>query len=43
MIEWNETHLAFRDMVKRFVDAEVKPHLEAMEHGESLPTTCFAK
>jgi alkylation response protein AidB-like acyl-CoA dehydrogenase len=43
MIEWNETHLAFLDMVKRFVDAEVKPHLEAMEHGGEPPYDVLRK
>jgi len=37
MIEWNETHLAFRDMVRRFIDAEVKPQLEAIEHQGEPP------
>ena len=37
MIEWSETHLAIRDMVKKFVDAEVKPHLRELEHGEMPP------
>jgi alkylation response protein AidB-like acyl-CoA dehydrogenase len=36
MIEWNEMHQQIRDMFRRFVEAEVKPHLEEMEHG-SLP------
>ena len=36
MIEWGETHLAVRDMLRRFVDAEIKPKLQELEHG-SLP------
>ena len=36
MIEWGEQHVAIRDMVRRFIDAEVKPNLEAIEH-EGMP------
>ncbi len=37
MFEWNETHQAIRDAVRRFVEAEIKPNLEALEHGDMLP------
>lgn len=37
MIEWNETHLAIRDAIRRFVEAEVKPKREALEREEVLP------
>ncbi|MFO0605671.1 MAG: acyl-CoA dehydrogenase family protein [Polyangiales bacterium] len=37
MIEWNETHLAVRDAVRRFVEAEVKPKREALDREETLP------
>lgn len=37
MIEWNETHLAIRDAIRRFVEAEVKPQREALEREEVLP------
>lgn len=43
MIEWSETHLAFQDMVRRFVDAEVKPHLHAMEHEGEPPYDVLRK
>src|SRR5262249_4488278 len=43
MIEWNEMHVAFRDMVKRFVAAEVKPRLGAMEHGDEPPYDVLRK
>jgi hypothetical protein len=36
MIEWNDMHLAIRDAFRRFIDAEVKPHLLAIEH-EGMP------
>jgi acyl-CoA dehydrogenase len=37
MIEWSETHLAIRDALRRFVDAEIKPNLEQLEHGDLPP------
>jgi alkylation response protein AidB-like acyl-CoA dehydrogenase len=37
MIEWSETHLAIRDAFRRFVEAEVKPRLTELEHGETPP------
>ncbi|MFO0553599.1 MAG: acyl-CoA dehydrogenase family protein [Polyangiaceae bacterium] len=37
MIEWSETHKAIRDMVRRFVEAEVKPNLRDLEHGDMPP------
>lgn len=37
MIEWSETHLSIRDAVRRFVDAEIKPNREALEHGDLPP------
>ena len=43
MIEWSETHLAFRDMVRRFIDTEVKPALEAIEHQGEPPYAVIRK
>ncbi|MCC6553119.1 MAG: acyl-CoA dehydrogenase family protein [Polyangiaceae bacterium] len=43
MIEWNETHLAIRDAFRRFVEAEVKPNLEALEHGDTPPYAVLRK
>ena len=43
MIEWNETHLRIRDMIRRFVETEIKPNLEALEHGDCRPTTILRK
>lgn len=37
MHEWNDTHLAIRDAVRRFVESEIKPNLEALEHGDMAP------
>jgi acyl-CoA dehydrogenase len=43
MIEWSEQHLAIRDMVRRFVDAEIKPRLEQLEHGDLPPYDTLRK
>jgi alkylation response protein AidB-like acyl-CoA dehydrogenase len=43
MIEWSETHLAFRDMVRRFIEAEIKPKLEAIEHEGEPPYDVLRK
>jgi alkylation response protein AidB-like acyl-CoA dehydrogenase len=43
MIEWSETHLAIRDAFRRFVEAEIKPNLEALEHGDTPPYEVLRK
>ena len=43
MIEWSETHLAFRDMVKRFVENEVKPRIHGIEHEGAPPYELLRK
>ncbi len=37
MIEWSEQHQMIRDAVRRFIDAEIVPHLEELEHGDMPP------
>jgi hypothetical protein len=37
MIEWSEEQLMVRDAVRRFIDAEVVPHIEELEHGDMPP------
>jgi acyl-CoA dehydrogenase len=43
MIEWSEQHLAVRDAMRRFVEAEIKPHLEDLEHGDLPPYDILRK
>ena len=43
MIEWNEMHLAIRDAIRRFIEAEVRPHLEALEHEGEPPYAILRK
>ncbi len=43
MIEWSEQHLMIRDMVRRFIEAEIKPRLEELEHGDTPPYDILRK
>ena len=43
MIEWNEMHLQIRDMMRRFVEEEVKPKLVELEHGDLPPYEILRK
>ena len=43
MIEWSEQHRMIRDAVRRFVDAEVVPNVEALEHGDMPPYDILRK
>jgi acyl-CoA dehydrogenase len=37
MIEWSEQHLMIRDMMRRFIEAEIKPKWHELEHGDLPP------
>lgn len=43
MIEWSESQLMIRDAVRKFVEAEIKPQLEALEHGDTPPYDVLRK
>ena len=43
MIEWNEQHLMIRDAVRRFIDEEIVPNLEQLEHGDMPPYDILRK
>ena len=43
MIEWSEQQQVIRDMVRRFVEAEIKPRLEELEHGDTPPYDVLRK
>ncbi|MBI1813931.1 MAG: acyl-CoA dehydrogenase family protein [Deltaproteobacteria bacterium] len=43
MIEWSEQHQMIRDAVRRFIEAEIKPNLEALEHGDLPPYDILRK
>jgi alkylation response protein AidB-like acyl-CoA dehydrogenase len=41
--EWSDEQLMVRDAVRRFVDSEVRPKLEELEHGELPPYEIIRK
>ena len=43
MIEWSEQHEMIRETVRRFVDAEIVPNLEELEHGDTPPYDVLRK
>ena len=43
MIEWSEQHLMVRDAVRRFVEAEIVPNREEIEHGDTPPYEIIRK
>ena len=43
MIEWSEQHQMIRDAVRRFIDAEVVPNVDALEHGDMPPYDILRK
>jgi len=43
MIEWSEQHLMIRDLCRRFIDENIKPNHEALEHGDMPPYDIMRK
>jgi alkylation response protein AidB-like acyl-CoA dehydrogenase len=43
MIEWSEQHLMIRDMMRRFIDEEIKPRWHELEHGDLPPYDVLRK
>ena len=43
MIEWSEQHQMIRDALRRFVEAEIAPQVEALEHGDLPPYEILRK
>jgi alkylation response protein AidB-like acyl-CoA dehydrogenase len=41
--QWSDEHQMIREAVKRFVDDEVRPHVEALEHGDLPPYDILRK
>ena len=41
--QWSDEHQMIREAVKRFVDDEVRPHVEALEHGDMPPYDILRK
>src|SRR3954469_23073047 len=43
MFEWSEEQLMIRDAVRQFVEAEIKPRVEELEHGDLPPYEILRK
>ena len=43
MFEWSETDLLVRDAVRDFVDREIRPHVDELEHGGLPPYDLLRK
>jgi hypothetical protein len=43
MFEWSEEQAAIRDAVRRFVEEEIKPNVEELEHGDTPPYEVIRK
>jgi alkylation response protein AidB-like acyl-CoA dehydrogenase len=43
MIEWSEQHLTMRDALRRFINTEIVPNLEELEHGHTPPYEVLRK
>jgi len=43
MYQWSDEQLAIQDAVRRFVEAEVKPKVEELEHGDTPPYEVIRK
>lgn len=43
MHEWSESQLMIRDAVRSFVENEIAPHVEALEHGDLPPYDLLRK
>src|SRR3984957_12471833 len=43
MFEWSEEQLAIRDAVRRFVEEEIKPNIDELEHGDTPPYEVIRK
>ena len=43
MIEWSESQQMIRDAVRKFVETEIKPRLEELEHGDAPPYDVLRK
>ncbi|HRA86354.1 MAG TPA: acyl-CoA dehydrogenase family protein, partial [Ilumatobacteraceae bacterium] len=43
MFEWSDEHQMIREAVKRFVDEEIRPHVDELEHGDLPPYDILRK
>lgn len=43
MIEWSDTDILIRDAIREFVDKEIRPHVDELEHGDRPPYDIIRK
>jgi len=43
MFEWSETDLLIREAIREFVDKEIRPHVDELEHGNLPPYDIIRK
>lgn len=43
MIEWSEQQQQIRDSIRKFIESEIVPHVEALEHGDLPPYDLLRK
>jgi len=43
MFEWSDEQLMLRDAVRQFVDKEIRPHIDELEHGDTPPYDILRK
>jgi len=43
VIQWSEQHQMMRDAIRRFIEAEIVPHIEEFEHGDTPPYDVLRK
>lgn len=43
MIEWSDTDLMMRDAVREFIEKEIRPNIDALEHGDLPPYPILRK
>ena len=43
MFQWSDEHEMIREAVKRFVDDEIRPHVDELDHGDLPPSDILRK
>src|SRR5215208_6438304 len=43
MYQWSDEHQMMRDAVRRFAEAEIVPHIDELEHGDTPPYDVLRK
>jgi alkylation response protein AidB-like acyl-CoA dehydrogenase len=43
VIQWSESHEMMQDAVRRFIEAEIVPHVDEFEHGDTPPYDVLRK